>query len=283
MPQSDYTIRAMTRPEVDIAIGWAATEGWNPGLHDADSFYAADPSGFLIGLLHDEPVAVISAIRYGLTFGFIGFYIVKPEFRSKGYGLQIWHAGLEHLSGRTIGLDGVVDQQENYKQSGFALAYRNIRYGGFTSKQDSPQPQVIPLSQFEFREIEAYDSLCFPESRTNFLQRWINQPQSTAVGVVKDNQLSGYGVIRACQVGYKVGPLFADDAAIADQLFTHLKSQVPDGSQVFLDIPETNPSAIDLVVRHGMTASFETARMYQDGCPNIAIERLYGVTSFELG
>ncbi|HLA33082.1 MAG TPA: GNAT family N-acetyltransferase, partial [Pseudomonas sp.] len=31
----------MTRAEVDLAIDWAAAEGWNPGLHDADCFYAA--------------------------------------------------------------------------------------------------------------------------------------------------------------------------------------------------------------------------------------------------
>ena len=41
----------MTRAELDIGIGWAADEGWNPGLHDADSFYATDPGGFLIGRL----------------------------------------------------------------------------------------------------------------------------------------------------------------------------------------------------------------------------------------
>jgi ribosomal protein S18 acetylase RimI-like enzyme len=283
MSQSHYIIRAMSRPEVDIAINWAAIEGWNPGLHDADSFYTADPSGFLIGLLHNEPIAVISAIKYGSTFGFIGFYIVKPEFRRQGYGIQIWNAGLKHLSGRTIGLDGVVDQQENYKKSGFALAYRNIRYCGVTSPKDSPHPQVVPLSQFDLEEIAAYDRLFFPDSRTSFLEKWIGRPQNTAVGIVQDNQLAGYGVIRACHVGYKVGPLFADDPVLADHLFTHLKSQIPEASQVFLDIPETNPRAIDLVTRHGMTVGFETARMYKDGYPNIAIDRLYGVTSFELG
>ena len=47
----------MTQQEVATAIEWAAAEGWNPGLHDAACFYAADPSGFLVGLLEDEPIA----------------------------------------------------------------------------------------------------------------------------------------------------------------------------------------------------------------------------------
>jgi len=78
MPKNSYTIRTMTRQEVNIAIAWAAEEGWNPGLHDADCFYAADPSGFLVGLLGDEPIATISVVKYGNSFGFLGFYIVKP-------------------------------------------------------------------------------------------------------------------------------------------------------------------------------------------------------------
>lgn len=98
----------MTRPEVDIAVEWAAKEGWNPGLHDADCYFTADTNGFLMGFLNDEPISVISVVRYGQTFGFLGFYIVKPEYRGKGYGIKIWNAGLKYLEGRTIGLDGVV-------------------------------------------------------------------------------------------------------------------------------------------------------------------------------
>ena len=78
MEERGYHIRVMTRPEVDLAVDWAAAEGWNPGLADAECFYAADPDGFLIGLLGDEPVATISAVKYGKSFGFIGLYIVKP-------------------------------------------------------------------------------------------------------------------------------------------------------------------------------------------------------------
>ena len=130
MIAKNYTIRIATRREVDIALDWAAEEGWNPGLHDADCYYSADPNGFLIGFLGDEPIATISAIKYGNSFGFIGFYIVKPAYRGKGYGIRIWNAALKHLEGRNIGLDGVVAQQEDYKRSGFQLAYRNLRYQG---------------------------------------------------------------------------------------------------------------------------------------------------------
>ena len=130
MKDQHYTIRTMAREEVDIAVEWAAREGWNPGLHDADAYFRADPKGFFVGLLQNEPVAVISAVRYGRSFGFLGFFIVEPQYRGRGYGLRIWQAGLKYLEGRVVGLDGVVSQQENYKKSGFRLLHRNIRYEG---------------------------------------------------------------------------------------------------------------------------------------------------------
>lgn len=40
-------IRAMNRTEVQELVRWADAEGWNPGLHDADFFWQADPLGFL--------------------------------------------------------------------------------------------------------------------------------------------------------------------------------------------------------------------------------------------
>lgn len=69
MQNQNYRIRPMHREEIDLAIEWAAAEGWNPGIHDRDCFYSADPGGFLVGLLDDEPIATLSAVKYGENFG----------------------------------------------------------------------------------------------------------------------------------------------------------------------------------------------------------------------
>src|SRR3954454_18786961 len=131
MPQpSEFELHSMTREELKLALAWADGEGWNPGLADADCFHAADPDGFQVGCLADEPVACISVVRYGEHYAFLGFYIVKPEMRGRGYGIRIWQAGLSRLGSRLVGLDGVTTQQENYRKSGFVLAHRNIRFGG---------------------------------------------------------------------------------------------------------------------------------------------------------
>ena len=108
-------------------------------------------------------------------------------------------------------------------------------------------------------------------------------PDSHALGFVRDDRLVGYGIVRRCQEGFKVGPLFADNEMIADQILLGLSERVPATETMFLDVPEVNPLAISLVERYGMTKVFETARMYTDNFPDIEISGVFGVTTFELG
>ncbi len=283
MQDKKYTIKTMNRKEVDIAIDWAAKEGWNPGLHDADCYFTADPNGFFIGLLDDEPIATISVIRYGKSFGFLGFYIVKPEYRDKGYGIHIWNVGLKYLKGRNIGLDGVTAQQDNYKKSGFKLAYRNIRYEGFGGGNPPENSEIVELSTLPTEAIELFNHPFFPENRSNFIKSWINQPECHSLGIMQNGILSGYGVIRMCHSGYKIGPLFANSPELAESLFLVLKSKVNPTEQIFLDAPEVNQSAVALAKRYNMKVSFETARMYTGEMPDMPLNRIFGVTSFEIG
>lgn len=282
VPSERYHIRPMTRAELDIAVAWATAEGWNPGLQDADCFYQADTTGFLMGFLDGEPIASISAIKYGENFGFIGFYIVKPEYRGQGYGFAIWQAALAYLQRRNIGLDGVVDQQDNYRRSGFKLAHRNIRYEG-TATNAGYTSQCVPLSNISIDLVTNYDRQFFADERGEFIQAWIDHPEHYAVGIVQDEKLVGYGVLRPCQQGFKIGPLFADEGAIATEIFHTLVAQVPAGEAFYLDVPEPNRAAVALAEQNGMAYVFETARMYTQTAPNLPLEKIFGITTFELG
>lgn len=287
MSASPLTIRSMSEREIDTALDWAAAEGWNPGLHDAAPFHAADTEGFLIGLIDDEPAATISAVRYGDGFGFIGFYIVEPSHRGKGHGRTIWQAAVARLAGRCVGLDGVLAQQENYCRSGFSFAHRNVRYQGEGGGNPEPIPpdgtRLVPLSSLPWPSLESYDASCFPAGRSAFLQSWIAQPHTVALGLIDGNRLIGYGILRRCRSGAKVGPLFADTSQAANTLLCALRAAAPPDQPVYLDVPECNAKAVALAESHGMSPMFETARMYTGPAPRLAMDRIYGISSFELG
>jgi GNAT superfamily N-acetyltransferase len=278
----DISIRPLSLNEMNIPIDWAAAEGWNPGLNDASAFHAADPHGFLVAFVGHEPAACISVVRSGATFGFLGFYICRPDMRGKGIGWRLWQAGMAHLDGRTVGLDGVVAQQENYRKSGFALAHRNIRFSGIPAVSATAEQGIVVITADMAERITAYDAPFYPGDRAAFLKLWLALPESHAVACIRDGEIHGYGVIRRCQSGRKIGPLFAETPDIADRLFVALAATAP-GEAIVLDTPEPNTSAVALAERHGLSPVFETARMYRGPRPDLPLSRIFGITTFELG
>jgi GNAT superfamily N-acetyltransferase len=286
---ADLVIRNMTRSEVDDLVDWAAGEGWNPGLHDAGLFWATDPEAFIAAAVGGELAGGGAITSYHGAFGFMGFFILRPEFRGRGYGNALWHARRERLiarlrPGATIGLDGVFTMQDYYAKGGFVFSHRNMRFRAEIPEGPPPagDGDIVPLAAVPFDQVLDYDRTCFPALRPVFLKAWIAQPDSLALGCHRDRKLLGYGVARRCRDGCKIGPLFADDASTAETLYGHLAGFAA-GGPLFLDAPENNLPAMELVRRHAMTKVFGCARMYLGPPPDIAHGRIFGVTTFELG
>ncbi|MEM6383934.1 MAG: GNAT family N-acetyltransferase [Pseudomonadota bacterium] len=279
-----------------MAVSWAREEGWNPGLDDLAAFFAADPNGFFMGFLDGEPVSSISVVRYGLEYGFLGFYIVAPDHRGSGIGIATWNRGIDYLEGRTIGLDGVVDQQDNYRASEFVYAGRNVRYSGLprglpnalTARND--EATIVASSDALLPGLNAYDSTFFPHGRAAFLRAW-TQPSSNVQrqtwAYLIDGEVLGYVTKRKCAVGYKIGPLLADNEQIAEALLIRAAATLGPNDQLTIDVPDANIEAVRLAKRFGMQPVFETARMYRlagaQTVPGLPIDRTFGVTTYELG
>lgn len=275
--------KIMSRAEVAVAVEWAAREGWNPGLNDADCFFNTDSRGFLMAESNGVPEGVISAVAYDQDFGFVGFFIVRPDCRGRRVGLVLGQAALEYLGDRNIGLDGVENKIRNYERMGFSLVCPNYRYEGITFPYTVEERHVVDIGKLERSRILRYDRECFPADRRGFLQGWFSMPESRSLACVEDEMLKGYATIRRCVTGYKIGPLFADDEEAADCLFRAMLRAVKPNEPVFLDIPGNNPLAKQLVDRYHMKTVFGTARMYNKGEPVLAVGKIYGITSFELG
>lgn len=272
----------MTRSELDLTLDWAAAEGWNPGRDDADAFWATDPGGFHVAEVDGEVASTISVVRYGPRFAFLGLYIAAPAHRGQGHGLALWEHALGGLpAASVVGLDGVVDQQANYRRSGFTLAHRNARWGGAMPPLPDPPPQVRALGSADLPLLTAYDVFAAP--RTDFLQSWTAGASTRrTVGWVEDHGLRGTVTIRACREGWKIGPLVADTVAVAEGLLAAAGAGLA-GQPVFLDVPEPNAAARDLAARLGWAPAFETARMYRGADPGLPLDRVFGITTLELG
>lgn len=286
VPADVATIRQMQRDELDKAVSWARDEGWNPGLHDAAAFWNCDPSGFWALELDGKMIGSLSAVSYANRFGFIGFFIVQPAYRGRGHGSRLWNAVRRNLEqrlvpGAAIGLDGVFAMQDSYAKDGFVFSHRNVRMEGIGQIGEVPD-NVVAVGSGDIVHLQEIDRRCFGFDRASFLKDWLSMPESRVLRTISNGRTTGYGCVRRCGKGFKIGPLFADGADEAEALFCGLRAAAV-GESIYLDVPENNKLATELARRHNLKESFGCARMYRGNFPMLPYDQIYGVTSFELG
>ncbi len=287
MKQDQLVTRVATLDELALLLSWAHDEGWNPGIEDTHLFYSTDPTGFFISLLNDQPIAGISLVKLNSEHAFLGLYLCKQEYRGKGYGIQTWSTALKTVSTRSIGLDGVVEQQENYTREQFSYSHRNVRFAGQLSRADikseSNAPMIVTANATHVERLSSYDAAIGGLMRQAYFDAWFhnNSSRRTYLAVEGDTIIGVIGA-RQCSEGFKIGPWLADDSHIAERLLQHMCEQI-NYAPFLVDVPEPNQAAIDIMQRNNLQAVFETARMYRGNPPIIKTEKLFGVATLELG
>ena len=266
--------------DLERILDWAAAEGWNPGLDDAAAFLAGDPGGFFLAENDGAPVAAISVVNHTPQFAFLGLYICQPAWRGKGIGYALWQRALEHAGNRTVGLDGVPDQQANYKRSGFVLAGETARYSGSVP----PVEQFANARQVEMSDISkivTLEGVASGTAKPAYISAWCSDTLWRKTCVIEsDGHLAGFATVRKCRSGAKVGPLVAQDIEDAHTLLTWCASQF--GRDVTIDVPAASAPLARLCNDWGMTVGFKTARMYR-GAATQPGSNIYAVASLELG
>jgi GNAT superfamily N-acetyltransferase len=271
-------IRKMERKDLEMVLGWARNEGWNPGLEDAAAFYAADPEGFLLGEKDGRPVASISVVNHDEDNAFLGLYICRPQARGQGYGMALWTEALRHAGARTVGLDGVADQQANYARSGFVLQDETVRFKGNTSRSQAARL----ATDSDLQWLIGMDRRMVGHRRDRFANAWFRQSDTRRTVILGDASMPrGYVTFRKCDQGIKAGPLCAQTQSDAQMLLEAVPSSWT-AAPVFFDTPKGSPMA-KLLSARGFRPIFETARMMRGAVPKIHPPVFACAATLELG
>ena len=273
------TLQTASKAELATFLDWAAAEGWNPGLGDADAFYASDPNGFFVAHDEETPIAAISVVNHNDDFAFLGLYIVKAEYRGQGIGLKLWNHAVAHAGARTIGLDGVEAQQANYAKAGFVHAGGTTRFAGALAAK--AHAGIRPVAPADLPGLIDREAAASGVPKPTYLQGWFSAQDTRLTFVLEDaGAFRGLCTIRQCRTGAKIGPLIADTPKDAEALLAHA-AQAFDGPY-FIDVPATSGALKAICEAARMAPVFKTARMYRGPAPTGQGD-LYAVATLELG
>ena len=281
-----------------IVVKWMVEEKWRPGLKDAECFLACDPSGTLVGELNGKPICCVVITKYGDNFGFVGMYMVRKEYRGKGYGMAIFDAAIERAKPtHTLAGYSLLHREKMYQKKGYQSHCHGARFDfdvptaiSCLSEISEKSPvNIQSLDQVDQGALFAYDSHTFGYPRHAFLSKWLRVPRSQArVATDGEGSVVGYVVARPTFVkedGFRIGPLFADSVTIAEKLlkaiFEELQEEEPAPAVCIDSFTEKGKQ---LASRLQGKRSFDCVYMTTAGfLPKACFDKWFGVTTLEIG
>lgn len=281
-------------PKEAAAIGSSQTDhDLRFKAEDYKVFHKLDPSGYFVATTDSGEIAgVIGAPVLTQDQGAIGFLHVHNDFKNESLEELLWTAAMKHLGNRQISLDVSSDEVEVCQQLGFKEAWRSGLFKG-TGAQLLPHiaeltnsSVIREIKDVPFSKVVYFDETVVGYERVNFLYKWTNMvPPPAAVAAYAEEEVVGYGVLRELHhpQTYRIGPLYANNMAMAQVLLVSLISTIP-GKTYYLQSPLTNLSFIKLLTDQlYMEKVEESVRMYNFDDHSFPTHKVFGITSTDIG
>ncbi|KAF3044353.1 hypothetical protein E8E12_009272 [Didymella heteroderae] len=177
-----------------------------------------------------SPQGCVLALPFSNGTGWIGFFLVSSAHCGQGLGGALWR-GMDAVwaqnGTRVIGLDGVEEQVPTYTRRGFVDVGRIVLMSCSASEAMNAKigeavdgGAVSDIRHAEREELRRLDEMYTGLDRGRY---WISSgllDREDVFGFAHyiDTKLDGFVLVRGCEEGHRVGPLFAPSAAVATQL-----------------------------------------------------------------
>ncbi|SBO42255.1 GNAT family N-acetyltransferase [Cyanobium sp. NIES-981] len=285
-------IRTLSRRDIPQVVAWARAEGFCPGEGDVAIYRHTDRQGVWVKELNHQLIGCIAGVRYNAEYGFVGMFLVDPAQRGRGHGLSLWRTAMDHLADLPcVGLEAALGRVEDYRRWGFEPASPTQRWQLVASGEELAGPgrdglELVQGEQLPQRAVQAYDAQREPSPRPHFLADWLGHPAGTVLALIDaGGQCHGFGRIRPCLLrrgsGWRIGPLLADDPALAERLLRGMLARHP--GVVLIDVPGANRGGDGLMERLGFHRTDTMLRMYRGRPPAVGLDEVFGLACLELG
>jgi GNAT superfamily N-acetyltransferase len=283
MTNENLEIGTPSVDEIATVVGWAAAEGWNPGLGDVDLIASMIPQPLRVARIAGEVVGSVSLASWSDDACFLGFFIVRPEWRRKGIGEALWSQAMSESEGIEIGLDAVPEQVQRYARSGFQAGYRTLAMTGTLDAMPLGHgPDVREGMAADRAAIIALDTQAYGSDRGSYLSQWLADPMKQAVVIDGSSGLSAAAVARPTLAGWRIGPVYCEEVTQFVALVAAFAPHIGN-SMVTLQVPETNPRAREAARLLGLRETGYDVRMKRFSAPAPPTASVFGIASLEFG
>jgi GNAT superfamily N-acetyltransferase len=271
---SGLTIRVMQPDDVAFADAIRALAGWNQTLADWQRFLTCEPGGCFVAEFNGAPAGTATCTCYGTELGWIGMLLVHPDQRRRGIGAALMRHCLAYLEERGVGcikLDATPLGQPLYEQLGFAPELSLTRWEAQVLRAVTvpAMDDTAPCSTADWEEVLALDERAFGWPRRDMLAAVAWQCCQVIVCRAVSGSRFGYGMLRQGSRASYLGPVAADEPAIASRIVLRLLSHLPPEKEaVFWDVLDQNGPATALAQSLGFTPQRHLVRMFRGSHPS---------------
>jgi GNAT superfamily N-acetyltransferase len=229
-------------------------------------------------------VATTATLPYGGRFAWISMVLVAGEYRRRGLATQLMRRALDDLATASLVpvLDATPDGRAVYRRLGFEDCWgfhrllRRERPPAAATLPGPPGVAIRPVTDAEWPALCTYDAAAFGAERTAVLAGLRGRLPAAELIAARAGRIAGFALGRDGALAGQIGPLIADDDAIARALF----SRALDGVEgpLFVDLADGKTELRGFLAARGFAAVRPFTRMrhgssarFDDGARTFAV------------
>ena len=250
----------------DIAGGLTICRkvGWNQLSRDWELFLHISPDGCRVAVDQSANIiGTVTTIRYHDHFSWIGMLLVEPDWQGMGIGKNLLTQAIQMLSNeQTVKLDATPAGREVYLKSKFVDEYSISRMIANKIQGDPIPSNARLINESDFLKILKMDTKAFGADRSAILDWMWKGAKQFAYLVEHNNEIAGYCFGRLGHLYTHIGPLFAENYDVAQQLASCVLSNIQI-RPIILDVPKNKPDWLNWLHSLGFSESRSLTCMYK--------------------
>ena len=283
----DLKERALRPADIPAAVELSSEPGWNQTPEDwrlmieaGDSFGVFNEAGRL--------VASGLTVPYGGRFGWISMILVTERHRRRGLATRLMRQCMDALlsKGMAPALDATPEGRQVYLPLGFEDVYRITRlFAQAPRRLQAGTPSGVSLRAMEPSDIQAvvaYDAARCGADRGHIIRHLHGRLPASAFVARGDSGIAGYALARDGRTCTQIGPVVAENGAVAAALMAAALSSIE--GPVCVDIVDAHAALRESLADAGFTPQFPFIRMiHRQSEPFDDPARVFVIAGPELG